>query len=176
MLRSAVVALVLAALAASAAAQSPARVPVRIYLVSPADRPDKPTIMTAATPKSHEVKHFASTWGASLFWYFNVGPDCQATQLETTLVDPPAHGRLFLSDGSVPGSARWPTPFSKADPRSSCARLAMRNGAYQPDPGFTGRDHLTVSFREGDAASTDAIEIDVRRAEHPNPLAGSGRP
>jgi hypothetical protein len=177
-LRSILVAVISTSLSASAPAQTtqsgaPAKTPVRVFLVEPADRPDKPTVMTAARQTTREVKHFASTWGGSLFWYFNDGPDCEPTDLATTLVDPPAHGRFFLHDGTIPGLARWPAPFPKNDPRSACPNLAIRNGFYQPDPGFIGRDHMTIAFREGDAAFTDAIEIDVRRAERPNPLASA---
>ena len=153
---------------------TPPRAPVTVYLVDPDDRPDKLTIMTAAMPKTHEVKHCASTWCGLQFLYFNVGPDCLPTELETTVVDPPAHGRFTLHDGTVPTLGFGRPPFPAGDPRLACSKLPMRSGSYQPDPGFTGRDHVTVSFREGDAAFTDAIEIDVRRAERPNPLASAG--
>ena len=136
--------------------------------------PTRPTIMTAEKQTTHEVKHFASTWGASLFWYFNEGADCQVTDLTTTVVDPPSHGRFSQHDGTIAGLANWPAPFPKGDPRAACPNLAMRNGAYQPDLGFTGRDRMTISFREGDTTFTDAIEVDVRRAVRPNPLASVG--
>lgn len=161
---------------ATALAQTPppaqAKAPVRVYLIDPADRPDKVTILTPANAKSgREVKHCAATWCALMFWYFNVGPDCQPSVLETTLVSPPAHGRFNLFETSVPTRGFGNPGFAKDDPRLACPKLPVRAGAYYPEPGFVGRDHATVAFRDGDTTFTEAIEIDVRRPVRPNPLA-----
>jgi hypothetical protein len=169
-------ALVTAIPSATATAQAPptaaTRVPVRIYLIDPADRPDKPTIMTATSPKKdHEVKRCAATWCQAEFWYFNVGPDCQPSDLETTLVEPPKHGRFSFFESSVPTLGFGNPGFAKDDPRLACPKLPIRTGSYYPDPGFLGRDHATVAFRDGDTTFTEAFEIDVRRPVRPNPLA-----
>jgi hypothetical protein len=147
-----------------------ARVPVQVYLMTPNDRPDPATRLVATKPVTREVKHVASSWGGPLFQYFDVGPDCQPTELTTTVIEPPAHGRFTLNDVSIPPFKLALALFPKGDPRQACSRLPMRNGFYRPDPGFVGRDHLVVAFREGDSAFTDSIEVEVRRAERPMPV------
>jgi hypothetical protein len=165
--------LALAALAVLVFAQAvaeEARVPVRVYLIAPADRPDPVTMLTATKQVTHEVKHIASTWGGQIFGYLNVGPDCQPTDVAVTVVKPPDHGRLSLIQLAVPPYDRMKAAFPKGDPRAECPRVPMRSGSYAPDPTFLGRDHMIVSFQEGDASFVDNIEVDVRRAERPNPL------
>lgn len=148
----------------------PARVPVRIYLISPADQADPVTVLTATKPVAHEVKHVASTWGGGLFDYVNAGPDCQATDVTVTLAQPPAHGKLIVNQVTVPVFPRLKAALPKGDPRAACATLPIQQGFYRPDYDYLGRDHMAVSFQEGDASFTDVIEVDVRRAQHPNPL------
>jgi hypothetical protein len=177
MLRWLLAALVATTSGAAAVAQpQPARVPVTMYLVAPADRPDKPTIMTTASPKkAREVKHCAATWCQAELWYFNVGPDCQPSDLETTLVGAPKHGRFDFFETSVPTRGFGNPGFAKDDPRLACPKLPLRSGSYHPDSGFLGRDFATVAFRDGDTTFTEAFEIDVRRPVRPSPLAAVAR-
>ena len=53
--------------------------------------------------------------------------------------------------------------WTGADPRSRCLDrlVTTRDGAYAPDPGFSGHDQLTVTFTEGASRFTDAIEVNV---------------
>ena len=169
MLRSIVLAAALAPISGQAPAE-PARVPVTVYMMSPADRPDPVTVLTATRQVNHEVKHVATTWGGPLFMYVEAGPDCQATGATVTVVTPPSNGRLVVNQVTVPPFPRLRAALPKGDPRGACAKLPVQQGFYRPDYGFTGRDHMVVSFQEGDAAFSDSIEADVRRAEHPNPL------
>jgi len=100
-----------------------------------------------------------------LFHYFSIGPDCAARPVSVTLKDPPAHGRMTVVDGAQPPVADGRAMWGPGDPRAHCAGqlVATRDGAYQPDPAFVGHDRLTVSFREGDVAFDDVIEVNVVR-------------
>lgn len=152
------------------AAAAPLRVPIIVHVMTPADRPDPVTVLSARRPVTREVKHVATTWGGDLFDYLNVGPDCEATDATVTVVRAPAHGELIVHAAVVPNFQRLKSALGKGDPRAACAKLPVQQGFYRPEYGFTGRDHMAVSFQEGAARFTDAIEVDVRRAEHPNPL------
>ncbi|MGH6971000.1 MAG: hypothetical protein ACREEQ_05255, partial [Caulobacteraceae bacterium] len=129
------------------------------------------TILTARSPETREVKHVASTWGGELAMYLHVAPDCAATDLTTTVVTPPAHGRLVLVDGFVPPLKYIVASLPKGDLRAACPRLSARHVIYRPDSDFVGHDRVAVAFTEGDASFTDDIDIIVRRADRPNPLA-----
>src|SRR5580658_8327409 len=118
MLRSALLSIAGLLATACAASAQPARAPVRVYLISPDDRPDKSTMMTATRQSSHDVKHVATTWGGELFVYLNVGPDCRATDMTTTVVTPPAHGRLTFTDGLMPPFKYVLAAFAKGDSRA----------------------------------------------------------
>jgi hypothetical protein len=152
------------------AAAAPAPGPVIGYQVSPPDRADPVTVLTAKRPVRREVKHVATTWGGFLFDYLNVDPDCQPASVTVTVVRPPEHGKLIVSQVSVPATSRLTSALRRGDPRRACAELPVQQGFYRPDYGYVGRDRMAVSFQEGAPAFTDAIEVDVRRAEHPNPL------
>jgi hypothetical protein len=157
-------------LAAVTAYAEPARAPVKVYLISPEDQPDKSTVLSATKQSTHDVKHLATTWGGELVLYLNAAPDCQATDLTTTVVAPPSHGRLTFTDGLAPPFKYVLAAFSKGDPRGACQTLPARHAFYLPDPDFTGRDHVVIVFRDGGSTFSDNIDIVVRRAEHPNPL------
>jgi len=113
-----------------------------------------------------------------VFHYFAVGADCGPRPVSITVTAPPAHGRFALSEGKEPAVSGGAPLWTGADPRAHCLdRLVdTRDGAYSPDPGFSGKDQLAVTFKEGDAVFTDAIEVNVVTINAPPPARGTKPP
>jgi hypothetical protein len=126
-----------------------------------------------------EVLYTRAGSPVTVFHYFAVGPDCAARPVTITLTGPPAHGRFALSEGAEPANFGGRPLWAASDPRVRCEDrlVATRDGAYAPDPGFSGRDQLTVTFQEGEASFTDAIEVNVMTIAPapPGPLQKSRR-
>jgi hypothetical protein len=98
-----------------------------------------------------------------LFHYFNVGPDCRATEVTIRLVTPPAHGAVSFRDGQERPFAGGEPLFSGADPRARCEdRLApTKDAVYTPAPGFAGDDSFVVEISEAGVTASDAVEVQV---------------
>ena len=122
-----------------------------------------PAVDAGAFRLSSEVLYTPAGTPVTVFHYFAVGPDCGPRPVSITVTTPPAHGQLALSSGSeAPVWAGKPL-WAETDPRSRCLDrlVATHDGAYAPDPGFSGHDQLSVTFTEGDQTFTDAIEVNV---------------
>lgn len=122
-----------------------------------------PAVDAGANRISSEVLYARAGAPVTVFHYFAVGPDCAATPVGITVTTPPAHGQLVLSSGSEAPIWAGKPLWSDADPRVRCMDrlVATRDGAYAPDPGFSGHDQLAVTFTEGATSFTDAIEVNV---------------
>jgi len=122
-----------------------------------------PAVDAGAFRISAEVLYTPAGAPVTVFHYFAVGADCGPTPVNITITTPPAHGQLALSNGAeAPVWAGKPL-WTGADPRARCLDrlVATHDGAYAPDPGFSGHDQMTVTFTEGASSFTDAIEINV---------------
>jgi hypothetical protein len=96
-----------------------------------------------------------------LFHYFNVGPDCRPSDVSFRLATPPAHGTVsFLASQNRPFSDGRPL-FTVSDPRTRCAdRLVpTRDAVYTPAPGFSGQDSFVIEVSEGEALTSDAVNV-----------------
>ncbi len=147
--------LVAFALAAPAGADPP--------LLEDAISGSAPSIDAGAYRAASEVLYARAGAPVILFHYFAVGPDCEARPAELTLAEAPAHGRIAFSDGAQPPVAGERPLWGEGDPRARCAGrlVATRDATYVSDPDYAGPDHLSVTFREGAASFTDAIEVNV---------------
>ena len=98
-----------------------------------------------------------------LFHYFNVGPDCRATEVTIRLVTPPAHGEVAFHDGQERPFAGGEPLFGDGDPRARCEnRLApTKDAVYTPAPGFAGDDSFVVEISEDGVTASDAVDVQV---------------
>ena len=122
-----------------------------------------PAIDAGAFRISAEVLYTPAGVPVTVFHYFAVGADCGPTPVDITITTPPAHGQVALSTGAEAPMWAGKPLWTGADPRSRCLDrlVTTRDGAYAPDPGFSGHDQLTVTFTEGASSFTDAIEVNV---------------
>lgn len=134
-----------------------------------------PAIDAGAFRIASEVLYTPAGTPVTVFHYFAVSADCGPKPVSITITTPPAHGRLALSNGSeAPVWAGRPL-WADDDPRARCLDrlVATHDGAYAPDPGFSGHDQLAVTFTEGGSSFTDAIEVNVVTLSPPRPDAGA---
>lgn len=96
-----------------------------------------PAVDAGAFQISGEVLYTPQATPVTVFHYFAVGPDCAQRPVSITVIDPPAHGRLALSEGAEPAVYAGRPLWGDSDPRVRCLdRLVpTRDGAYAPDPG-----------------------------------------
>jgi hypothetical protein len=164
MARSAAWGLGLAALALAGAA-----------LADPAPNEDAsmgvPSIDAGAFRISGETIFTPAGAPVTLFHFFAIGPDCEAAPAALTLSEAPAHGRIAFSEGAQPPVAGQQPLWPADDPRAHCADrlVATRDATYVPDPNFAGHDRVVVTFQEGQATFSDAIEVNVIKFKPPRP-------
>ena len=133
-----------------------------------------PAIDAGAFRIASEVLYARAGSPVTLFHYFAVGPDCEATPAVLTVTQAPAHGQVAFSDGAQPPVSGLTPLWSHDDPRAHCADrlVTTRDAVYLPDPDFAGQDQLVVSIQEGGASFTDAIEVNVVRIKPTPPAHG----
>ena len=98
-----------------------------------------------------------------LFHYFDVGPDCRATEVTFRLATPPTHGAVtFTPSQNRPFEAGRPL-FADGDPRARCGdRLVPTHDAiYTPAPGFSGRDSFVIEVSEDGTVAQDTVDVSV---------------
>ena len=130
-----------------------------------------PAIDAGAFRIASEVLYARAGTPVTLFHYFAVRPDCEAAQAQVSLTQAPAHGKVAFSDGAQPPVSGLTPLWSRDDPRAHCVDqlVATRDAVYVPDPTFAGHDELVVTFQEGGASFTDAIEVNVMQIKPPPP-------
>lgn len=139
-----------AALAGAASAQTDESV---TRLEAPAlMRGDGSISQRSATPAGKQIV---------LFHYFNVGPNCGATEVTFRLTTPPAHGVVsFVASQNRPYTDGR-SLFAGDDPRARCVdRLVpTRDAVYTPAPGFSGQDSFVVQASEDGAVVSDTVDV-----------------
>jgi hypothetical protein len=98
-----------------------------------------------------------------LFHYFDVGPDCRATEVTFRVTSPPAHGTVtFAASQNRPFEAGRPL-FGDGDPRARCEdRLVpTRDAVYTPQAGFSGEDSFVIEASEGGTVAQDTVDVSV---------------
>ena len=142
---------VLVAAAARTVAAQPAEQVTR--LAAPAlMRGDGAISQRSATPSGEPLL---------LFHYFNVAPDCGASEVSFRLATPPAHGTVrFVASQNRPFTDGRPL-FADGDPRARCGdRLVPTTDAvFTPAPGFSGQDSFVIEVSERGALTSDTVNV-----------------
>jgi hypothetical protein len=133
-----------------------------------------PAIDAGAFRIASEVLYARAGSAVTLFHYFAVGPDCEATPAVLTITQAPAHGQVAFSDGAQPPVSGLTPLWSRDDPRAHCVDrlVTTRDAVYMPDPAFAGHDQLVVTIQEAGASFTDAIEVNVVQIKPTPPAHG----
>ncbi len=98
-----------------------------------------------------------------LFHYFDVGPDCRATEVTFRVTTPPAHGVVtFAASQNRPFDGGRPL-FTGGDPRARCANelVPTRDAVYTPEAGYSGEDSFVIEATEGDSVAQDTVDVSV---------------
>ena len=125
-------------------------------------RLEAPAVMRGAGTFSQRSATPAGT-PVLLFHYFDVGPDCRATEVAFRLATPPAHGVVtFAASQNRPFKGGRPL-FADGDPRARCANelAPTRDAIYTPAPGFSGEDSFVIEATEGDSVAQDTVDVSV---------------
>jgi hypothetical protein len=98
-----------------------------------------------------------------LFHYFDVGPDCGATEVTFRLATPPAHGAVtFVASQNRPFEGGRPL-FADGDPRARCddRLVPTRDAVYTPEAGYSGEDSFVIEATEAGTVAQDTVDVSV---------------
>jgi hypothetical protein len=115
----------------------------------------------AAAIRQHSIT--ASESPVVLFHYFNIGRDCEPTQVVLRIVTPPDHGEVAFVDGEERPFAEGRPLFAAGDPRARCADrlVATRDAVYTPAAGFSGEDSFVIEAAEAGQIFSDTVGVSV---------------
>jgi len=133
-----------------------------------APQPDDDTVLGipaivrgAAAIRQHSIT--ASESPVVLFHYFNIGRECEPTEVVFHIATPPGHGAVAFVDGEERPFAEGRPLFAAADPRARCADrlVATRDAVYTPSAGFSGEDSFVIEAAEAGQTFSDTIGVSV---------------
>jgi hypothetical protein len=98
-----------------------------------------------------------------LFHYFNVGPDCGATEVAFRLTTAPAHGEVRFVAGQNRPYTDGHALFAGDDARARCANrlVPTTDAVYTPAPGYSGEDSFVVEASEDGTTASDTVSVRV---------------